>query len=133
MIQYFCYWSRLLDVLQQNIKYIFFVSAEEKMAPSPKIRHYDTKAVRDYIKKKKAERRKRHLEEHKKSLEEVERKKESLQKLLEFQKQSLALPNTKSLSPSKVSKTIPILHKYYDIYSKIFIISILKFNFQLIK
>ncbi|KAG8183664.1 hypothetical protein JTE90_010138 [Oedothorax gibbosus] len=83
----------------------FKVHADEKMAPSPKIRHYDTKSVRDYIKKKKAERRKRHMEEHKKSLEEVERKKESLQKLLEFQKQCLNVPNPKTLSPSKPSQS----------------------------
>ncbi|CAL1266544.1 unnamed protein product [Larinioides sclopetarius] len=75
--------------------------AEEILAPSPKIRHYDPQAVRDYIQKKKAERRKRHLEEHKKSLQEAQKKKESLQKLYEFQKQSV-LSASKSSSLSKV-------------------------------
>ncbi|CAL1266548.1 unnamed protein product [Larinioides sclopetarius] len=74
--------------------------AEEILAPSPKIRHYDPQAVRDYIQKKKAERRKRHLEEHKKSLQEAQKKKESLQKLYEFQKQSV-LSASKSSSLSK--------------------------------
>ncbi|XP_055933170.1 centrosome-associated protein 350-like [Argiope bruennichi] len=77
--------------------------AEEKMAPSPKIRHYDPQTVRDYIKKKKAERRKRHLEEHKKSLQEAQRRKESLQKLYEFQKQKI-VSAFKSSSPIKVVK-----------------------------
>ncbi|GFR17638.1 centrosome-associated protein 350 [Trichonephila clavata] len=77
-------------------------SPDEKMTPSPKIRHYDPQAVRDYIKKKKAERKKRHLEERKKNLQEAERKKQSLQKLYQFQKQKVAI--SKSSSPSKVLK-----------------------------
>ncbi|GIY58717.1 hypothetical protein CEXT_224721 [Caerostris extrusa] len=36
---------------------------DENITPSPKMRHYDPQTVRDYIKKKKEERRKRHLEE----------------------------------------------------------------------
>ncbi|GFY67396.1 centrosome-associated protein 350 [Trichonephila inaurata madagascariensis] len=75
---------------------------DEKMTPSPKIRHYDPQAVRDYIKKKKAERKKRHLEERRKYLQEAERKKQSLQKLYQFQKQKVAI--SKSSSPSKVLK-----------------------------
>ncbi|GFS89161.1 centrosome-associated protein 350 [Trichonephila clavipes] len=77
-------------------------SPDEKMTPSPKIRHYDPQAVRDYIKKKKAERNKRHLEERRKYLQEAERKKQSLQKLYQFQKQKIAI--SKSSSPSKILK-----------------------------
>ncbi|GFS78326.1 centrosome-associated protein 350 [Nephila pilipes] len=75
---------------------------DEKTTPSPKIRHYDPQTVRDYIKKKKAERRKRHVEEQKKYLLEAERKKECLQKLYEFQKQKITV--SKSSLPSKILK-----------------------------
>ncbi|GBM12544.1 hypothetical protein AVEN_188709-1 [Araneus ventricosus] len=92
-----------VHVVSKSVKRKAKNIAEEKLSPSPKIRHYDPQAVRDYIQKKKAERRKRHLEEHKKSLQEVQRKKESLQKLYEFQKQKI-VSASKSPSPTKVVK-----------------------------
>ncbi|GIX74521.1 hypothetical protein CDAR_458832 [Caerostris darwini] len=64
---------------------------DENITPSPKMRHYDPQTVRDYIKKKKEERRKRHLEERKKTSLEAQRKKESLQKLYEYQKETIML------------------------------------------
>ncbi|XP_015907783.2 uro-adherence factor A isoform X1 [Parasteatoda tepidariorum] len=73
----------------------------DQTAPSPKIRHYDVNSVRNYIKKKKEERKQRSLDEHKKMLQEAENKKERLQKLYDYQKQNIP-PPTKSTSPLQV-------------------------------
>ncbi|XP_035226875.1 centrosome-associated protein 350-like, partial [Stegodyphus dumicola] len=87
----------------------------EHTARSPKIRHYDVNVVRNYIKVKREERRKRRQEDHKKRIQENEKKKEELQKVYERQKQSVkCVPKIKPLSPIKLFQGKDILERKHE-------------------
>ncbi|KFM79311.1 Centrosome-associated protein 350, partial [Stegodyphus mimosarum] len=87
----------------------------EHSAHSPKIRHYDVDAVRNYIKTKREERRKRRLEDHKKRIQENEKRKEELQKVYEHQKQSVkCIPKVKPLSPIKLFQGKDTLERKHE-------------------